>query len=477
MPRLGLLMKTALLIVLLFAGSTLAVHGIYLPPQEAEVRAQLGEVAEDCLAESKSLMNARAVHLREKNRRELLDLPFELTADDPTKTRALVESHAATFGKRAARNAELLTREFRDRMGARIQSRAESLASEFRGDAVTGLSVLLGVVLVLSGIALAVAVLLPLGRLLRVTERVAGGDLDAAAGIRSRDEVGRLGRAFDRMTESLRGSRDEIEALNRSLADKVREKTRELEERNAELTATIAELERTRDALVHSKTMATIGTLAGGVAHEFNNLLGGIIGCAEDARTEEDPAAVGESLEMIHRTARRACNITENLLRFSRPPEREPRDTDLAGLVREALDLVRPEAQKRGIEAQLDLREIAAVRIDPGQIHQVVLNLLTNALHAMPEGGELSVSVGREGDEAVIVVEDGGVGIPEDHQARIFEPFFTTREARGEDRGTGLGLSVSYSIVKSHGGTIEVLSRPGEGSVFTVRLPAGGKEE
>jgi two-component system NtrC family sensor kinase len=422
-------------------------------------------------------MRKRASSLNRKNLRLLLDLPYELTSGDPEATRAMVEDQAKDFGKTYAHNVELVTREFREETGRWIGKRAETLAGEFRGDAITGLSVLLAALLLLSGVALAAAVVVPLGRLLRVTERVTGGDLDAKAGFRGGDEVGRLGVAFDEMTASLRSSRDEIEALNRSLADKVKEKTRELEERNAELVETIAELEETRDALVHSKTMATIGTLAGGVAHEFNNLLGGIIGCAEDASADDDPEDVRESLEMIHRTARRACNITENLLRFSRPPEREARDTDLSALVEEALDLVRPEAQKRRVEIVPDLEPERVARVDPGQVHQVVLNLLTNAIHAMPDGGRLEVAVRGEGDDAVIAVADTGVGIADEDLSRIFEPFFTTREARGPDRGTGLGLSVSYSIVKSHGGAIEATSRPGEGTVMTVRLPARGKEE
>jgi signal transduction histidine kinase len=105
----------------------------------------------------------------------------------------------------------------------------------------------------------------------------------------------------------------------------------------------------------------------------------------------------------------------------------------------------------------------------------VVLNLLTNALRAMPRGGRLAVSVAREGSDALVTVADTGVGIPRENLPHIFEPFFTTRGENAEARGTGLGLSVSYSVVRAHGGAIEVASRPGEGSVFTVRLPAAGE--
>ncbi len=220
--------------------------------------------------------------------------------------------------------------------------------------------------------------------------------------------------------------------------------------------------------------MASIGTLAGGVAHEFNNLLGGIIGCAEDARAEQDDEETVEALEMILRTARRACNITENLLRFSRPSARRTCATDLSELVGEAVELVRPEARGKRIFLEADLSTVATVQIDPGQIHQVVLNLLTNAIHALPEEGRMEVSVSADANGAAIVVADDGPGIAPEHRDRIFEPFFTTRTGAGKERGTGLGLSVSYSIVKEHGGTIEVMSEPGHGTTFTVRLPAPG---
>ena len=178
-------------------------------------------------------------------------------------------------------------REFTARTTALTDRRADELAQSFRRQAMTALLALFAAVPLLLGATLARTVLVPLARLLDATEQVAAGDLAVAVEMTRADEVGRLGRAFDRMTGHLRTSRGEIEALNAGLAGKVREKTAELIVRNEELTRAVAELEATRDALVHSQTMASIGTLAGGVAHEFNNLLGGIIGCAESAAEEE----------------------------------------------------------------------------------------------------------------------------------------------------------------------------------------------
>jgi two-component system NtrC family sensor kinase len=357
----------------------------------------------------------------------------------------MVEEFAAGLGKRDAVNVDHLANELTAFLGERSKERSRDLAGRFRSDALLGLLILLGGVLVLLGLTMGILVLNPLSRLSRATERVATGHLGERVGLTSRDEVGRLGAAFDRMTAALAESRREIEELNRTLADKVEEKSR---------------------ALVHAQTMASLGTLAGGVAHEFNNLLGGIQGIAADAIEEEDAEEVRDSLSMILRTARRACNITENLLRFSRPPTREAKATDLSGLVSDALDLIGPEARHRSVAIEAKLEEMAPVEIDPGQIHQVVLNLLTNALHMMPEGGRLRVAVREDEGCALIEIEDSGPGVPPGDRKRIFEPFFSSRE-----EGTGLGLSVSYSIVRAHEGEIEVSGEPGEGAVFTVRLP------
>jgi len=489
MARFGLLGKTVLVLIAVFGALAAVLHLLYLPYLENRIRRNLAEVSEEVLENTEEVMRARAEYLEEKNLRQLGDLPYELTAGDPAKTSAMVTTRARGLGRAYHRNVTLFLREFHARMAARTDARGRALGEQFRSDAVSGLLILLGSLFLLLGTGLAFTVLLPLGRLLRATERVTGGRLDARVGLSGRDEVGRLGRAFDEMTSALASSRGEVDALNRTLADKVEEQTLALRERNAELgeaneqlRGTIAELKAAKDALVHSKTMASIGTLAGGVAHEFNNLLGGIMGCADDLWEEEDAGEVREGLDMILRTGRRACNITENLLRFSRPSDRTPRETDLSALVGEAVKLVGPEAQKRGIRLDAHLGEIPEVTVDPGQIHQVVLNLLTNAIHASRSGGRIEVRTGADGDETVIEVTDEGVGIEEAHRDRIFEPFFTTRDAAtretgGGERGTGLGLSVSYTIVKDHGGTIEVESRPGEGSTFRVRLPGSGGED
>jgi two-component system NtrC family sensor kinase len=448
MPRLGLFARTVLLLVLLLAAGALAIELFYGPWLDRRVSSGYERVARDCVRESTDLLGAWARNATERLPADFEDLPYELVTPDAGAVRTLVTGRATRIAEARRDNVLVLVPEFRRRIERRTNALARDLSGELHDDVVGGLLLLLVAVLVVFGFLLVGTVVRSLGRLTRATERVAAGDLSSTVGLTGRDEVARLGRSFDRMTGSLRESRAEIEELNRTLENKVEQKTREL---------------------VHAETMASLGTLAGGVAHEFNNLLGGIIGTAEDARDEEDPAEVRESLRMIHATAERACVITENLLRFSRAPAPEPRETDLADLVGGALSLVRAEARKSRVEIESDLAEVPAIRVDPGQIHQVVLNLITNALHMMPDGGRLRVAVRPAESGVAIDVADTGPGVPEPDRERIFQPFFTTRES-----GTGLGLSVSYSIVRSHGGEITIGDADGGGAEFRVWLPAGG---
>ncbi|MFZ4507941.1 MAG: PAS domain-containing hybrid sensor histidine kinase/response regulator [Fimbriimonas sp.] len=234
--------------------------------------------------------------------------------------------------------------------------------------------------------------------------------------------------------------------------------------------------------LRESQKMEAIGTLAGGVAHDFNNILAVILGNAELARQDTPPESPAlESLAEIMKAATRARALVQQILAFSRRQAHEPLVTDLGPLVRDSLSLLRAIMPAGVALMPLIGTEPVYAKVDITQINQVLMNLCTNAWQAMPSGqGELKITLGvvdRSPDLlpeiegpmcACLSVEDDGLGIQPEHLERIFEPFFTTK---GVGQGTGLGLSVVHGIVKAHGGAIRVKSVEGEGTTFSIFLP------
>ncbi|MBI5521455.1 MAG: PAS domain S-box protein [Desulfarculus sp.] len=247
----------------------------------------------------------------------------------------------------------------------------------------------------------------------------------------------------------------------------------------------ITQEQKLRDHLRQAHKMEAIGTLAGGIAHDFNNILGGISGYVELARMFlEDQARAADYLAQALKAGDRAKDLVRQILTFSRQAEQQKKPLDLASEVREALRLMRATLPST-IEITQDLAAPpATVLADPTQIQQVILNLCTNAAHAMRQrGGHLEVSLhlvhmdAREvdnypglsaGPHLRLCVSDTGHGMPREVVERIFEPFFTTK-AQGE--GTGLGLAVVHGIVSSSQGIIKVYSQPGKGTAFHVLLP------
>jgi len=221
--------------------------------------------------------------------------------------------------------------------------------------------------------------------------------------------------------------------------------------------------------LHQSQKLEALGQLAGGVAHDFNNLLAVIQGYAEIVRSAEADPELRESVEQIEEAARQAAGLTSQLLAFGRRQISQPRVVDLNGVVREADGMLRtlvPESI--AIEFDLDTT-LRPVRLDPRQIHQILLNLAANARDAMPDGGQLTIVTRQSpSDQAELLVTDTGEGMDEGTRERIFEPFFTTKRP-GE--GTGLGLASVYGIVEQCGGTIEVESTRARGSQFRITFP------
>jgi len=241
-----------------------------------------------------------------------------------------------------------------------------------------------------------------------------------------------------------------------------------------ELQKRMAEQKTTEQQLIRSARLAAVGEMAAGVAHELNNPLTTASGFVELLLDElPDDLPQRADLELVLREAKRARNVVRNLLNFSRPSENVRVHVDINELISEVLTLVQHLVRTSGVELRIQFwDDLQPVLADPNQIKQVLLNLIHNALQAMPHSGVLTVQTRpkrrRRKRWLTVSVEDNGVGIPQENLARIFEPFFSTRPVGS---GTGLGLSVSYGIIKEHGGFIEVESTPGEGSCFTIWLP------
>ncbi|MET0626484.1 MAG: ATP-binding protein [Pyrinomonadaceae bacterium] len=282
----------------------------------------------------------------------------------------------------------------------------------------------------------------------------------------------------------------------------------DLERGNEELRRSKAELERLQAQIIQSEKMASLGQLAAGVAHELNNPAGFIYGnmellaeCTrgverllsfyEAARLPPDVAAEASSIRReinyentladLHSItadcrdgAERIRDVVQNLRTFSRLDEAEFKKVDIHESIESTLRLLARHYTAENVRLVRDYGELPPVDCYAGQLNQVWLNLLVNAAYAVKGGGEVRIRTRCDGEMAAVSISDTGCGIAPEHLPRIFDPFFTTKPV-GE--GTGLGLSVTYSIVERHRGKIDVASRPGEGTTFTVTLPVDARPD
>ncbi len=240
----------------------------------------------------------------------------------------------------------------------------------------------------------------------------------------------------------------------------------------SELQRAMVDLRDKQSALVQAEKMTAMGQMAGALAHEIRNPLSVIVGYVNDLldrRPEDDPLV--KPLAAIKRSAERCHDLMENLLKFARRPK-ESESFKVKDMLQEAITLVRMSAKMSQVQCNLDVRADPILTARRGEIQQVVINLMSNAVDAMPHGGTLTVileedhSAGR--DWVKMSVQDTGDGIPDDIRRRIFEPFFTTKQP---GKGTGLGLSIVRDIVGSYQGVLEVQSELHQGTTFVVRLP------
>jgi|Deesub1362B_J571_1020462.scaffolds.fasta_scaffold01641_5 PAS domain S-box-containing protein len=221
--------------------------------------------------------------------------------------------------------------------------------------------------------------------------------------------------------------------------------------------------------IIISEKLASLGVLAAGIAHELNNPLNNIYLLAqlikEDMRSGK---ARKEDVEMILQQVQRASNIIRGLLEFSREGFVNFEEVDINAAIEEMLGFLGDIIERHRVRVVKKLEAVPKVAGDKTMLQQVLVNLITNACHAMPRGGEIRITTRRRNGVVEIQISDTGVGIKKEHLSRIFDPFFTTKERNG----TGLGLAVSHSIIKRHGGEISVESEPGKGSTFRIVLPA-----
>ncbi|MEZ6097835.1 MAG: HAMP domain-containing sensor histidine kinase [Pirellulaceae bacterium] len=294
-----------------------------------------------------------------------------------------------------------------------------------------GVALLSGMVIYVGGVRL---VLRPLTKILTQIDAITQGQLDQPPALSSNDEFGRLAMAISNMSHRLREQ---------------------------------------RDAIRHTDRLGTVGTLAAGIAHELGTPLNVVSGqAALIAGGRLSAEEVHESAGDIKEEADRMTSIIRQLLDFARQKPAARQVLDLSELVHRTCDLMEPLTHKANARIHVEAaNDLPCVKGEGSQLQQVFTNLISNAIAALPDGGDVHVAVSTTADKKDVCVEvsDTGTGISADDLPRLFEPFFTTKDV---GQGTGLGLSIAYGIVTEHGGQITVRSTLGQGSTFRVRLPA-----
>jgi signal transduction histidine kinase len=247
-----------------------------------------------------------------------------------------------------------------------------------------------------------------------------------------------------------------------------------------ELMVATTETDSLRQQLLQAQRLSSVGELASSIAHEFNNILTTIINSAKLGSRNGDLAEKQQAFERVIKAGNRAAAIAAGMLGFARKSATHRAKCDLARLVEEVLVLTEKDLSKHRVHVETRIHSRPIVMAVPGQIEQILVNLVINARQSMPGGGRLQIDVGENeaADVAEVRIGDTGVGIPAEQLRQIFEPFFTTKQPDEYGRGgTGLGLSVCRQIIEQHHGRIRVESVVGKGSAFTVKLPRRHDDE
>jgi signal transduction histidine kinase len=334
----------------------------------------------------------------------------------------------------------------------------------------------------------------PITELARTMEKAGGDRLDVQVDIKGEDEIALLGRSFNRMIERIRSSNTKVKqthkeliqfvgAIERTGADVLDKRINidgcgeisllcySFNEMIDRIRESNLELKKTHEKLLHSQKLASLGTLASGVAHEINNPLGGMFNCVELLEKKgEDEEFRKRYLELIKDGLSRIESTVGNLLWMSRKKESIPKSVEIKQLLKNAYVLTNYLVKKNNVVYRENIEDQLSVVIDPHDLQRVMMNLIINAVQSMKKGGMLSINAFRKNGKVILEVSDTGEGIGEESLDKIFTPFFTTKQP-GE--GTGLGLWLTHEIVENYNGEISVKSKKGEGSKFSIIFNSG----
>ena len=331
----------------------------------------------------------------------------------------------------------------------------------------------------------------PIQRLVEAMSRAEKGDLGAEAHIQGEDELGKLGRNFNRMLRTIRETHEQniqllsqVNQFNEQLTRKIEAATSELAKRNEELRLLNEALFESQRQLGQSEKLAAVGQVTATMAHQIGTPLNSISGyiqlILQDGNLQSKDR---DRLQIIESQLDRLADSVKNLLSFTRQPKPQLKSLDINGMLEELIHLSEPGFLARKVKPSMHLSpDLPPILGDPTHLQTLFLNLITNALDAMPQGGVLTIKTRQVPSPRLlggwgrleISVTDTGIGITEESKKRIFDPFFTTKKM-GE--GTGLGLAICEKIIKEHSGSIEVESEVGKGSTFLISIPVLERNE
>lgn len=329
-------------------------------------------------------------------------------------------------------------------------------------------------------------------------KKIADGNFSSRIDIRNGPDVTSITRSIERIVERMVESNQRLQALSSDLEKQVGERTAELktvnrkleeelrERKNAEqalrdsniqLSDALARLKELQQAIIQQERLSALGQMASGIAHDMNNVLMPILGFSELILSSEalqnNPKEIKEIVQDIKSAADDARDVLQRLREFYRPPtDLKLSGANLADIVRDAVRMTSPKwkdqssAAGKNIVVRENLSDIPAFGLDVTQMREALVNIIFNSVDAMPKGGVIEISTRVSGKMAVIEIADSGTGMPEEALKRCFEPFFTTKLA-----GTGMGLAVTYGIIRRHRGTISISSQPNKGTRVTIQIP------